>query len=103
MPNFESLVALPPSVDPTGLWYVVGTGASVLVDSEGAPPLDAGRPVETGEPPIFMGLLDGVPTWAVGTDESSDPPDGYQWQPLRSLGAQLDTPAWMLAGRAVQL
>jgi NAD+ diphosphatase len=103
MSNFESSVALPPSVDPTGLWYIVGTGASVLVDHAGAPPFGARSPVETAEPPIFMGLLDGVPTWAVGTEESSDVPDGYELQPLRNLGAQLDTPSWMLAGRAVQL
>jgi NAD+ diphosphatase len=103
MSNFESLVALPPSVDATGLWYVVGTAASVLVDSEGAPPHGARSPVETAEPPIFMGLLDGIPTWAVGTDEKSDAPDGYALQPLLNLGAQLDTPSWMLAGRAVQL
>jgi len=103
MSNFESLVALPSSADPTGLWYIVGKGASVLVDGEGAPPQGARSPVETAEPPIFMGLLDGTPTWAVGTDESSDAPDGYALQPLRDLGAQLDTPSWMLAGRAVQL
>src|SRR5271154_1616707 len=101
MPNFESLVALPPSADPTGLWYIVGTGASVLVDREGAPPQGARSPVETAEPPIFMGLLDGMPTWAVGTDESSGAPDGYALQPLINLGALLDTPSWMLAGRAV--
>jgi len=103
MPNFDSLVAFPPSADATGLWYIVGTGASVLVDCEGAPPIGVRSPVETAEPPIFMGLLDGVPAWAVGTTEPSDVPDGYQWQPLRSLGAQLDTPSWMLAGRGVQL
>ena len=103
MSNFESLVALPPSADPTGRWYVVGTGATVLVDSEGAPPQGARSPVETAEPPIFMGLLDGLPTWAVGTDESSDAPGGFAWQPLIDLGAQLDTAWWMLAGRAVQL
>jgi NAD+ diphosphatase len=103
MSNFESLVALPPSANPTGLWYIVGAGASVLVDSEGAPPRAERSPVETAEPPIFMGLLDGVATWAVGTDELSDVPDAYEWQPLRTLGAQLDTPSWMLAGRAVQL
>ena len=103
MSNFESLVALPPSEDPTGLWYLVGTGANVLVDSAGAPPFGGRNPLETAEPPIFMGLLDGVPAWAVGASESSEVPDDYQWQPLRNLGAQLDTPSWMLAGRAVQL
>jgi NAD+ diphosphatase len=103
MSNFESLVALPPSADPTGLWYIVRTGASVLVDRHGTPLLAAGNPVETAEPSIFMGLLDGVATWAVGTDASSNVPDGYEWQPLRSLGARVDSPAWMLAGRAVQL
>ena len=36
-------------------------------------------------------------------EESSEVPDGYRWQPLLNLGAQLDTPSWMLAGRAVQL
>jgi NAD+ diphosphatase len=103
MSNFESLVALPPSADPTGLWYVVGTGASVLVDGEGVPPQGARSPVETAETPIFMGLLDGMPTWAVGTVDSSDAPDGYAPQPLMNLGARLDAPSWMLAGRAVQL
>jgi NAD+ diphosphatase len=103
MSNFESLVALPPSANPTGLWYVVGTGASVLVDREGTPLLGAVIPVETAEQPIFMGLLDGVATWAVGTGESADVPEGYEWKPLRNLGAQLDTDSWMLAGRAVQL
>jgi NAD+ diphosphatase len=101
--TFESLVALPPSADPTGRWYIVGTGATVLVDGDGTPPLGVRSPTETAEPPIFMGLLDGVPTWAVGTNESSDVPDGYEWQPLRNLVAHLDTPSWMLAGRAVQL
>jgi NAD+ diphosphatase len=103
MSNFESLVAVPPSTDPTGPWYIVSTGGSVLVDRHGAPPLSAASPVETAEPPIFMGLLDGVATWAVGTNESSDLPGGYEWAPLRNLGGQLDTPSWMLAGRAVQL
>jgi len=103
MSNFESLIAPPPLADRTGLWYLVGSGGSVLVDGGGAPPMDARSPIETAEPPIFMGLLDGVPTWAVGTEESSDVVDGYEWQPLRNLGAQLDTPSWMLAGRAVQL
>jgi len=103
MCNFEPLVAFPSSADPTGLWYIVGTGASVLVDRDGTPPLSAGSPIETAEPPIFMGLLDGVPAWAVGTNESTDVPDGYEWHPLRNLGARLDTPSWMLAGRAVQL
>ena len=103
MSNFESLVALPSSADPTGLWYIVGNDASLLVDSDGAPPFGARSPVETAEPPIFMGLLDGVPAWAVGADGSSDTPDGYALQPLLTLGAQLATPSWMLAGRAVQL
>jgi NAD+ diphosphatase len=103
MSNFESLVALPPSSDPTGPWYIVDTGGSVLVDRHGAPPLGAASPVETVAPPIFMGLLDGVATWAVDSDGSANAPDGYEWQPLRNLGAQLDTRSWMLAGRAVQL
>jgi NAD+ diphosphatase len=103
MSNFESLVVPTPSVSPTGLWYVVRTDGRVLVDGQGAPPLQGHSPVETPEPPIFMGLLDGVAAWAVGADESSEGPDGYDWQPLRQLGAQLDTPSWMLAGRAVQL
>ena len=103
MSNFESLVALPPSEDPTGLWYLVGNGASVLVDREGRPPFGLRSPVETAEPPIFMGVLDGVSTWAVGTNEPSNVPEGHEWSPLRALGAQLDTPSWMLAGRAVQL
>ena len=103
MSNFESLVAPPPLADPTGLWYVVGIGGGVLVDREGSPPLGARNPIEIAEPPIFMGLLDGVPTWAVDAGESSDIPDGYELQPLLSLGAQLDTRSWMLAGRAVQL
>jgi NAD+ diphosphatase len=103
MSNFESLVALPPLVEPTGSWYVVGTGGSVLVDHHGTPPLGTASPVATAEPPIFMGLHDGAATWAVGGDESSDALDGYEWQPLRNLGAQLDTSSWMLAGRAVQL
>jgi NAD+ diphosphatase len=103
MPNFESLVALPPSTDPMGPWHVVGTGASVLVDRHGRPPFAKASPVETPELPIFMGLLDGVATWAVGADESTDLPDGFDWQPLRSLGMQLDTSSWMWAGRAVQL
>jgi NAD+ diphosphatase len=102
MSNFESLVVPPPTADPTGRWYIVG-GASVLVDREGAPPLAAQSPVETAEPPIFMGLLDRVPTWAVGAEESADVPDGYELQPLRTLGGHVDTPSWMLAGRAVQL
>jgi NAD+ diphosphatase len=103
MSSFESLVAVPPSTDPTGPWYIVGTGGSVLVDRHGAPPLGAASPIETAEPPIFMGLLEGVATWAVGTNDWADPPDGYEWQPLRNLGAQVDTASWMLAGRAVQL
>jgi NAD+ diphosphatase len=103
MPDFESLVALPASIDPEGRWYIVGSDASLLVDHEGMPPRGGPSLVETTEPPILMGLLDGVPTWAAGTNESSVVPDGYGWQPLRQLGAQLDTPSWMLAGRAVQL
>jgi NAD+ diphosphatase len=103
MSNFESLVALPPGADPAGLWYMVGDGATVLVDTEGAVPVVAQSPVETGEPPLFMGLLDGAATWAVGADATSAVPHGYEWQSLRVLGAQLDTPLWMLAGRAVQL
>ena len=62
--NVELRVARRPSaLRPTrrDLWYIVGTGASVLVDSAGAPPHGARSPVETAEPPIFMGLLDGVP------------------------------------------
>jgi NAD+ diphosphatase len=59
--------------------------------------------VETSEPPIFMGLLDGVAVWAVGVDGGSDVLDGYKWEALRNLGIRLDTPSWMLAGRAVQL
>jgi NAD+ diphosphatase len=103
MPNFESLVALPPSTDPTGPWYIVGTGARVLVDRNGMPPFAKASPVETPEQPIFMGFFDGVATWAVGSDETSDLPDGFDWLPLRSLGMELDTASWMLAGRAVQL
>jgi NAD+ diphosphatase len=103
MSNFESLVALPSSTEPMGLCYIVGPDASVLVDRHGMPPPGGPSLVETPEPPIFMGLLDGVPTWALGAHELSDVPDGYEWQPLRDLGAQLDTPSWMLAGRAVQL
>jgi NAD+ diphosphatase len=103
VPDFESLVALPASTDPEGLWYIVGSDASLLVDHDGMPPRGEPSLVETTEPLILMGLLDGVPTWAVGADQSSVVPDGYGWQPLRQLGAQLDTPSWMLAGRAVQL
>ncbi len=103
MSDFEPLVALPPSLDPTGRWYIVGPDASVLVDADGIPPFGGPSLVETGEPPILMGLRDGVPTWAVGTNDVSDRPDGYEPRPLRQLGAQLDTPSWMLAGRAVQL
>jgi NAD+ diphosphatase len=50
-----------------------------------------------------MGLLDGAATWAVGTNELSDLHDGFEWAQLRTLGAQLDTPSWVLAGRAIQL
>jgi NAD+ diphosphatase len=103
MSNFESLVAPPPSADQAGLWYVVGSGASVLVDGDGAPPWGLRSPVETTELPIFMGLLDGVPVWAVGGDAASDVPGGYAWKSLLMLGAHLDTSSWMLAGRAVQL
>jgi NAD+ diphosphatase len=104
MSNFESLVAHPsPATPAAGSWYVVGTGATVLVDQHGAPPFGLANPVKTTEPPIFMGLLDGVATWAVGAGESADVPEGYQWGDLRTLGGQLDTPGWMLAGRAVQL
>jgi NAD+ diphosphatase len=103
MSNFESLVTPPPSADRAGLWYLVGTDASVLVDGDGAPSLGVRSPVDTEEPPIFMGLLDGTPVWAVGGDVSSDVPAGHAWQSLYTLGSQLDTPSWMLAGRAVQL
>jgi NAD+ diphosphatase len=103
MSNFESLVAAPPSTDEEGLWYIVGNDATVLVDDDGASFFGVRNPVETKEPTIFMGLLDGVPAWAVGSDASLRVPDGYTWQSLRALGAQMGTPSWMLAGRAVQL
>jgi NAD+ diphosphatase len=103
MSNFESLVSPPPSADAMGRWYIVGSGASLMVDRKGMPPLSKHSPVQTAEPPIFMGLLGGVSTWAVGTSEMSDVLNGYEWRPLRNLGAQLDPSSWMLAGRAVQL
>ncbi len=103
MPDFESLVAPPPSIEPVGHWYFVDPHDRLLVDHGGMPPLGGAGLVETPEPPIFMGLLDGTPTWAVGTPEVSAVLEGYEWQPLRQLGARLDTASWMLAGRAVQL
>jgi NAD+ diphosphatase len=106
MSTFESLVALPSSVDPSdpaASWYVVGSRGGVLVDRQGAPPRGSVAPAESTEPPILMGLVDGTATWALGTHEGVETPDGYDWQPLMSLGAQLDPESWMLAGRAVQL
>jgi len=101
MSNFEPLVAFPSSADRRGcgtsLYRRQRAGRSRWNAT-----VSAGSPIETAEPPIFMGLLDGVPAWGSGTNESTDVPDGYEWHPLRNLGARLDTPSWMLAGRAVQ-
>ena len=82
---------------------MVGPRGEVLVDGAGGVPRGDEPPLEGGEDPILMGLVDGAPVWAVGMASLPEAPDGYLWQPLRPLGMRIDTEVWMLAGRAVQL
>ena len=96
--NFESLVAPPPSAEPTGFWYIVGTGGSVLVDREDAPPKVPGAPWrQRSRRSSWAYLMESY----VGRRyrRAGGSTRRLRMQPLVVYGARLDTPSWMLAGR----
>lgn len=101
MERFASLVTPPPGAGPEGHWYVVAQDG-VLVDDAGRVPTGEQTICGAGEP-LFLGLLDGEPCWAVGVTGEVAAPAGLRWLPLRQLGMVVDEQEFALAGRAVQL
>jgi NAD+ diphosphatase len=115
-----SFVPLNDPVDGTAgpdRWYLVRR-AELLTTAEGSTPTGALPAGETDVGPLFLGLLDGAPCWAVGIAErdgdgadaavAGDGPEGHGadgglWVPLMALGATLSPAEWTAAGRAVQL
>jgi NAD+ diphosphatase len=85
-------------------WFVVRQG-EVLVSEGGDFPDGAWADFGPagGEEPIFLGLLGGVPAFAIGVPEEADAPDGMRFDHLRALAGRLPDRQWALAGRAVQL
>jgi NAD+ diphosphatase len=106
---FVPLVRPPAEVDSGGpvAWFVIRSG-EVLVTEDGDFP--AGSAADLGvegddpaEEPVFLGLLGGVPAWAVGVGPEVEPPEGMRFDQLRALSGRLPERSWTLAGRAVQL
>lgn len=87
-------------------WYLV-RDAEILTTGPGQ--LPAGSPDELGlaeasdTVPVYLGDDDGVACWARGVGAATPPPEGARWEPLMRLGASVPAPAWLVAGRAVQL
>jgi NAD+ diphosphatase len=103
---FVPLVRPPADTEGDGekRWFVVRQG-EVLVSEDGDFPAGASADLGPGGPdePIFLGLLGGVPAFAVGVPEDAEPPDGMRFDHLRALAGRLPDRQWALAGRAVQL
>jgi len=68
----------------------------------GAKVWSAERPVDADWGRHFLGVLDGVPLWAVDVPHGDDPSDGAAVD-LYSLHARTDALNWGIAGRAVQI
>jgi NAD+ diphosphatase len=103
---FVPLVRPPADIDGAGekRWFVVRQG-EVLVSEDGDFPGGAAADLAAGvrDEPIFLGLLGGVPAFAVGVTDDAEPPDGMRFDHLRALAGRLSDRQWALAGRAVQL
>ena len=48
----------------------------------------------------YLGEFDGADCLCAAVDDTADPPDGYEFVGLRSLGGQVEQEIFMLAGRA---
>ncbi len=99
---FEPGVVPPSETGRGGRWYAVADD-QVLLDLVGAPPAGEGPDVHPVDEPIFLGLFDTQPCWAVGVDPGQEAPAGRRWVPLRQLAMDVEADEWALAGRAVQL
>jgi NAD+ diphosphatase len=103
---FVPLVRVPEGSDVDGpVHWLVVRGNDVLLTGGGDFPIGtaADLGVAGAEDPVFLGLLAGVPSWAVGVDGQTEPPEGMGFHELRALSARLPERRWALAGRAVQL
>lgn len=61
------------------------------------------RPVVASERRHYLGTLDGQPCYAAEAVDRAEPPEGMDFQGLRSLMGVLDEDFFWLAGRAVQI
>jgi NAD+ diphosphatase len=106
---FLSLIRPPEWVESSGPahWFVVRNGEVLVVDDGEWPygsavelGVDA---IDTGDGPVFLGMLEGEPVWATGVGPDVDVPSGLRFEELRALAARLPEDRWALAGRAVQV
>jgi NAD+ diphosphatase len=90
-PGFVPMNLAPPAGGPSRFIHVVG--AAVWVDD---------APADESWTTHFVGVLDDVACWAVEVPDGSDPSDGAALD-LRRYHGVAGEPAWLAAGRAVQL
>lgn len=103
---FVPLTDPPEDLDAPALFFCVGAGDVLLVESDAGPVLPCGTHPEAvglaGGERHFLGLLDGQPCWSVDVTGVA-PPDRGVPVPLRSLYGQVPDEVWTVAGRAVQI
>lgn len=91
-PRFH-LLTTPPAEVASAPQYVHVVGSKIWIAPE---------PVATDTEPQFVGMVDGVPWWAVGVAEGEDPSDGAALD-LYGYHGRASEHEWLAAGRAVQL
>jgi NAD+ diphosphatase len=91
-PRFH-LLTTPPQDAPVAARYVHVVGSKVWI---------ADQPEMADTAPHFVGMVDGVPWWAVGVEPGADPSDGAAVD-LYGFHGRASEHEWLAAGRAVQL
>ncbi len=82
----------------SGFWFVFSKDLILVTDTGDLPSTSPKSALRQ----IYLGQLGGVDLIA-SEMETSDPPEGFTWKPLRSLHGLLPDDLFALAGRAMQL
>ncbi len=106
--KFESMIEPPMEMEGRqGWWFCIApTGVLVHLDGDARRVPLVRHPEELGirvDHEHFLGVLDDVPVWAAGIDGNLPPPDGLNYDHLRTLFNKLPEQVWTLAGRALQI